>query len=191
MLIGFSWRGKVSDWTPLTPGVWIGRWESYGLRKQSNFFSLKYLCVFLIMNFVKKVLGSVLMASLTCYEDDIIQVWHSHNLHSIQLQYKCIPHNVKNPLVRLSRRVSFHPPSQSEYRIMVEILNENDNKPRFVERTIQPLYISEVGEVHKWLLYYYTTTLQFLQSLYITRHLRFKITTGNVINTLLKAKSHY
>lgn len=101
------------------------------------------------MNFVKKVLGSVLMASLTCYEDDIIQVWHSHILHSIQLQYKCIPHNVKNPLVRLSIRVSFHPPSQSEYRIMVEILNENDNKPRFVERTIQPLYISEVGEVHK------------------------------------------
>ncbi|XP_031439279.1 cadherin-related family member 5 isoform X3 [Clupea harengus] len=57
----------------------------------------------------REVLGSVLMASLTCYEDDIIQ---------------------------------------SEYRIMVEILNENDNKPRFVERTIQPLYISELTAIN-------------------------------------------
>eukprot|EP00063_Salmo_salar_P088253 XP_014063088.1 PREDICTED: cadherin-related family member 5-like isoform X2 [Salmo salar] len=48
--------------------------------------------------------GSVLMAALTCYEDDIIQ---------------------------------------SEYRVIVEILNENDNKPRFFEKTIQPRYISE------------------------------------------------
>ncbi|XP_035604511.2 cadherin-related family member 5-like isoform X2 [Oncorhynchus keta] len=53
--------------------------------------------------------GSVLMAALTCYEDDIIQ---------------------------------------SEYRVMVEILNENDNKPRFLEKTIQPRYISELTAVN-------------------------------------------
>uniref|UniRef100_A0A8C7M1R1 V-type proton ATPase subunit F n=1 Tax=Oncorhynchus kisutch TaxID=8019 RepID=A0A8C7M1R1_ONCKI len=45
--------------------------------------------------------GSVLMAALTCYEDDIIQ-----------------------------------------------ILNENDNKPRFLEKTIQPRYISELTAVN-------------------------------------------
>uniref|UniRef100_A0A8C7G7J7 V-type proton ATPase subunit F n=1 Tax=Oncorhynchus kisutch TaxID=8019 RepID=A0A8C7G7J7_ONCKI len=54
--------------------------------------------------------GSVLMAALTCYEDDIIQV--------------------------------------SEYRVIVEILNENDNKPKFVEKTIQPRYISELTAVN-------------------------------------------
>ncbi|KAG5267210.1 hypothetical protein AALO_G00219210 [Alosa alosa] len=57
----------------------------------------------------REALGSVLMAFLTCYEDDIVQ---------------------------------------SEYRIMVEILNENDNKPRFVEKTIQPLYITELTAVN-------------------------------------------
>uniref|UniRef100_A0A4W5LJJ9 Cadherin domain-containing protein n=1 Tax=Hucho hucho TaxID=62062 RepID=A0A4W5LJJ9_9TELE len=53
--------------------------------------------------------GSVLMAALTCYEDDIIQ---------------------------------------SEHRVMVEILNENDNKPTFFEKTIQPRYISELTAVN-------------------------------------------
>ncbi|XP_035640685.1 cadherin-related family member 5 isoform X1 [Oncorhynchus keta] len=53
--------------------------------------------------------GSVLMAALTCYEDDIIQ---------------------------------------SEYRVIVEILNENDNKPKFFEKTIQPRYISELTAVN-------------------------------------------
>ncbi|XP_070997411.1 cadherin-related family member 5 isoform X1 [Oncorhynchus clarkii lewisi] len=59
--------------------------------------------------FLSKRQGSVLMAALTCYEDDIIQ---------------------------------------SEYRVMVEILNENDNKPRFLEKTIQPRYISELTAVN-------------------------------------------
>ncbi|XP_063074196.1 cadherin-related family member 5 [Engraulis encrasicolus] len=57
----------------------------------------------------REALGSILMAFLTCYEDDIVQ---------------------------------------SQYRIMVEILNDNDNKPRFVERTIQPLYMSELITVN-------------------------------------------
>lgn len=34
---------------------------------------------------------------------------------------------------------------QGRYRIMVEILNENDNMPYFLEDTIQPRYISEVN----------------------------------------------
>ncbi|XP_071389345.1 cadherin-related family member 5 [Centroberyx affinis] len=57
----------------------------------------------------REVQGAILMAELTCYEDDIIQ---------------------------------------SKYRIMVEILNENDNKPRFLEETIQPFYINELAAVN-------------------------------------------
>lgn len=34
---------------------------------------------------------------------------------------------------------------QSRYRIVVEILNENDNRPKFVPQTIQPFTISEVN----------------------------------------------
>ncbi|CAB1313730.1 unnamed protein product [Coregonus sp. 'balchen'] len=37
---------------------------------------------------------------------------------------------------------------ESEYRIMVEILNENDNTPEFVESTIQTRSISELAEVN-------------------------------------------
>ncbi|XP_048864283.1 cadherin-related family member 5-like isoform X2 [Brienomyrus brachyistius] len=37
---------------------------------------------------------------------------------------------------------------QSEYRIMVEILNENDNKPVFMEETVQPVTISELAAVN-------------------------------------------
>ncbi|XP_016134686.1 cadherin-related family member 5-like isoform X2 [Sinocyclocheilus grahami] len=57
----------------------------------------------------REVLGSVLIAALTCYEDDIIR---------------------------------------SRYRIMVEILNENDNMPYYLEDTIQPRYISELLTVN-------------------------------------------
>ncbi|KAM7378648.1 hypothetical protein PAMA_013523 [Pampus argenteus] len=52
----------------------------------------------------REVHGSVLIAQLTCYEDDVMQ---------------------------------------SQYRILVEILDENDNKPNFLEETIQPFTISE------------------------------------------------
>ncbi|XP_059367250.1 cadherin-related family member 5-like isoform X2 [Carassius carassius] len=57
----------------------------------------------------REVLGSVLIAALTCYEDNVIR---------------------------------------SRYRIMVEILNENDNMPYFLEDTIQPRYISELLSVN-------------------------------------------
>ncbi|XP_028809643.1 cadherin-related family member 5 isoform X2 [Denticeps clupeoides] len=53
--------------------------------------------------------GSVIMAALSCYEEDTVQ---------------------------------------SQYRIMVEILNENDNMPVFMEETIQPIYISELALVN-------------------------------------------
>ncbi|KAM6986273.1 cadherin-related family member 5 [Aplochiton taeniatus] len=57
----------------------------------------------------REVQGSILIAALTCYEE-----------------------NVK----------------QNQYRIVVEILNENDNKPRFLEKTIQPFHISELKAVN-------------------------------------------
>ncbi|XP_076578134.1 protocadherin-15 isoform X2 [Chaetodon auriga] len=56
----------------------------------------------------REVQGSVLIAELTCYEDDVIQ---------------------------------------SQYRILVEIVNENDNRPNFVEETIHPFTISELTAV--------------------------------------------
>ncbi|XP_028254589.1 cadherin-related family member 5 [Parambassis ranga] len=57
----------------------------------------------------REVQGSVLVAELTCYEDDVIQ---------------------------------------SHYRILVEILNENDNTPNFLQETIQPFTISELTAVN-------------------------------------------
>ncbi|XP_056605018.1 cadherin-related family member 5 [Triplophysa dalaica] len=57
----------------------------------------------------REVLGSVLIAILTCYENETIR---------------------------------------NRYRILVEILNENDNMPHFLEDTIQPRYISELMAVN-------------------------------------------
>uniref|UniRef100_A0A3Q4HRD3 Protocadherin-15-like n=1 Tax=Neolamprologus brichardi TaxID=32507 RepID=A0A3Q4HRD3_NEOBR len=57
----------------------------------------------------EQVEGSVLIAELICYENDIIQ---------------------------------------GNYRILVEILNENDNKPNFLLETIQPFTISELTAVN-------------------------------------------
>uniref|UniRef100_A0A8B9RA25 Cadherin domain-containing protein n=1 Tax=Astyanax mexicanus TaxID=7994 RepID=A0A8B9RA25_ASTMX len=57
----------------------------------------------------REVQGSILLASLTCYEEDT---------------------------------------KQNEYRVMVEILNENDNLPYFLEKTIQPRSISELTAVN-------------------------------------------
>ncbi|MFT7814908.1 cadherin-related family member 5-like [Arapaima gigas] len=57
----------------------------------------------------REVQGSVLIAALTCYEDETIQ---------------------------------------SEHRIMVEILNENDNKPIFLKTNIQTFDISELTSVN-------------------------------------------
>ncbi|XP_039647912.1 cadherin-related family member 5 isoform X3 [Perca fluviatilis] len=57
----------------------------------------------------REVLGSVLIAELTCFQDDVIQ---------------------------------------SRFRIVVEILNENDNRPNFLQETIQPFSISELTAVN-------------------------------------------
>ncbi|XP_040008488.1 cadherin-related family member 5 [Xiphias gladius] len=57
----------------------------------------------------REVQGSVLIAELTCYEDDVIQ---------------------------------------SQYRILVEIVNENDNRPNFLQDTIQPFTFSELTAVN-------------------------------------------
>ncbi|RVE56826.1 hypothetical protein OJAV_G00224960 [Oryzias javanicus] len=56
----------------------------------------------------REVIGSLLKAELTCYEDDVIQ---------------------------------------SQNRILVEILNVNDNKPRFLQESLQKLRISELAAV--------------------------------------------
>lgn len=76
-----------------------------------------------------QVLGSVLIAALTCYEDEIIRVWCTAKIIILN-----------DTRVQLTQRFLF----QSRYRVMVEILNENDNMPHFLEDTIQPRYISEV-----------------------------------------------
>lgn len=57
----------------------------------------------------REALGPVLMAELTCYEENILQ---------------------------------------SVYRVMVEILNENDNSPVFAENTVQSVMISELTPVN-------------------------------------------
>ncbi|XP_029378360.1 cadherin-related family member 5 [Echeneis naucrates] len=56
----------------------------------------------------REVLGPVLMAELSCYEEDTLQ---------------------------------------SVYRIMVEVVNENDNRPVFAESTVRSLIISELVPV--------------------------------------------
>ncbi|KAK7130142.1 hypothetical protein R3I93_019695 [Phoxinus phoxinus] len=81
--------------------------------ENSDWFYLEGRTIRLNTSFSKtldrEVLGSVLIAALTCYEDGIIR---------------------------------------SRYRIMVEILNENDNMPYFLVDTIQPRYISELQTVN-------------------------------------------
>ncbi|XP_029969880.1 cadherin-related family member 5 [Salarias fasciatus] len=57
----------------------------------------------------REVVASVLIAELTCYEDDVVQ---------------------------------------GRYRILVEVLNENDNTPAFLQETVQPLTVSEVTAVN-------------------------------------------
>ncbi|XP_030004676.1 cadherin-related family member 5 isoform X2 [Sphaeramia orbicularis] len=57
----------------------------------------------------REVQGSLLIAELTCYEEDVIQ---------------------------------------SQYRILVQILNENDNEPKFQLETTQPVYINELTSVN-------------------------------------------
>jgi len=72
----------------------------------------------------------VLIAALTCYEDGIIRVCCTAKIMILN-----------DTGVQFTQTLLF----QSRYRIMVEILNENDNMPYFLEDTIQPRYISEVN----------------------------------------------
>nr|XP_040028968.1 protocadherin-15 isoform X2 [Gasterosteus aculeatus aculeatus] len=57
----------------------------------------------------KEAQGPMLIAELTCYQDDVIQ---------------------------------------SKFRILVEILNENDNRPKFVEETIHRFTVNELTAVN-------------------------------------------
>ncbi|XP_069375943.1 cadherin-related family member 5 [Paralichthys olivaceus] len=57
----------------------------------------------------REVQGSVLVAKLTCYEDDVMQ---------------------------------------SQFRILVEIVNENDNRPNFLQETTGPFSVSELTAVN-------------------------------------------
>ncbi|KTF92700.1 hypothetical protein cypCar_00007967 [Cyprinus carpio] len=41
-----------------------------------------------------------------------------------------------------------HKALQAEHRILVEVLNENDNKPEFLQRSVQPLQLSELTAVN-------------------------------------------
>ncbi|CAN9508392.1 unnamed protein product [Ophioblennius macclurei] len=57
----------------------------------------------------RETVASVLIAELTCYEDDVVQ---------------------------------------SRYRVLVEILNENDNTPKFLKESIRPFSVNEVTAVN-------------------------------------------
>uniref|UniRef100_A0A3B3S577 Cadherin domain-containing protein n=1 Tax=Paramormyrops kingsleyae TaxID=1676925 RepID=A0A3B3S577_9TELE len=50
--------------------------------------------------------------------------------------------------IRLNASFSRALDRESEYRIMAEILNENDNKPVFMEETVQPVAVSELAAVN-------------------------------------------
>lgn len=82
--------------------------------------------------FVTQVQGSVLIAELTCSEDGVIQVGHLSNINN----------NRKYMSSGVNLFCLF---PQSQYRILVEIVNENDNRPKFLKETIQPFTISEVN----------------------------------------------
>ncbi|XP_010888717.2 cadherin-related family member 5 isoform X2 [Esox lucius] len=61
---------------------------------------------------------------------------------------KVLDREVQGPVLTAALTCFEEDTVQSEYRIMVEILNENDNTPEFVESTIQPRSISELAEVN-------------------------------------------
>lgn len=80
---------------------------------------------------VSQVHGSMLLAQLTCYENDVIQVGCLSDVDDITCQTSWL-----KLLLFL----------QSHYRILVEIVNENDNRPNFQQETIEPFTVSEVKQ---------------------------------------------
>lgn len=74
------------------------------------------------------------MASLLCYEDNALQVHFPIILPIILQRAMLHSKGYESPMLSL----------QSVYRILVEILNENDNTPVFAEETVLSLFLSEV-----------------------------------------------
>ncbi|XP_077049934.1 uncharacterized protein LOC143696916 isoform X2 [Siphateles boraxobius] len=61
---------------------------------------------------------------------------------------RIIDREIHGSVLTATVRCYKHKTLQAEHRIMVEVLNENDNKPEFLQSSIQPLQLSELTAVN-------------------------------------------
>ncbi|XP_051725911.1 cadherin-related family member 5 [Ctenopharyngodon idella] len=61
---------------------------------------------------------------------------------------RIIDREIHGSILTATVRCYKHKTLQAEHRIMVEVLNENDNKPEFLQSSIQPLHLSELTAVN-------------------------------------------
>ncbi|XDV29157.1 hypothetical protein PO909_032310 [Leuciscus waleckii] len=61
---------------------------------------------------------------------------------------RIIDREIHGSVLTATLRCYKHKTLQAEHRIMVEVLNENDNKPEFLQSSIQPLQLSELTAVN-------------------------------------------
>ncbi|XP_016117957.1 cadherin-related family member 5-like isoform X1 [Sinocyclocheilus grahami] len=61
---------------------------------------------------------------------------------------KIIDREIHGSLLTATVRCYEHKVLQAEHRIMVEVLNENDNKPEFLQSSVHPLLLSELTAVN-------------------------------------------
>ncbi|XP_048025566.1 uncharacterized protein LOC125254785 isoform X2 [Megalobrama amblycephala] len=61
---------------------------------------------------------------------------------------RIIDREIHGSILTATVRCYKHKTLQAEHRIMVEVLNENDNKPEFLQSSIQPLQLSELTAVN-------------------------------------------
>uniref|UniRef100_A0A8C2A5H4 Cadherin domain-containing protein n=1 Tax=Cyprinus carpio TaxID=7962 RepID=A0A8C2A5H4_CYPCA len=61
---------------------------------------------------------------------------------------RTIDREIHGTVLTATVRCYEHKALQAEHRILVEVLNENDNKPEFLQRSVQPLQLSELTAVN-------------------------------------------
>ncbi|XP_052437978.1 protocadherin beta-10 [Carassius gibelio] len=61
---------------------------------------------------------------------------------------RIIDREIHGSVLTATVRCYEHKALQAEHRILVEVLNENDNKPEFLQRSVQPLQLSELTAVN-------------------------------------------
>uniref|UniRef100_A0A8C1I550 Cadherin domain-containing protein n=1 Tax=Cyprinus carpio TaxID=7962 RepID=A0A8C1I550_CYPCA len=61
---------------------------------------------------------------------------------------RTIDREIHGTVLTATVRCYEHKALQAEHRILVEVLNENDNKPGFLQRSVQPLQLSELTAVN-------------------------------------------